>query len=306
MRYESGLWTLAETRDDVVKPVCRGLLCALTKFRYYLYGVQFLIEIDGCMLVHQLNQPTSYFPGAIVGCWLAYIRLCSFNIKQWAGVKHKGPDTLSRRPGTQEELRELAAGGAEAVRRLEEFVDGELDPMWVSKEEKEACMGICNSVFYSISMLFPMFRGGEGERGDAVDCCFSFNKAMYEGEESLQRVGKYLETMRRTAGMLDGEFRRYKVFTVKFLLRDGVLYWSMKTGMPRTRVLGNVKDKEDVLRQLHDELGHWGRNGPMRKQDSATIGTAHTVISTAIYTPVRSVRNTGRTARTNHCILRSQ
>ena len=178
MRYESGLWTLAETRDDAVKLVCRGLLCALTKFLYYLYGVQFLIEIDACMLVHQLNQPTSYLPGAIVGCWLAYIRLFFFNIKQGAGVKHKGPDTLLRRPGTHEALRELAEGWEEAVRRLEEFVDGELDPMWVSAEEEEACIGICNSVFYSFSMLFPMFRGGEGERGDVVDFCFSFNKAM--------------------------------------------------------------------------------------------------------------------------------
>ena len=51
-----------------------------------------------------------------------------------------------------------------------------------------------------------MFRGGEGERGDAVSFCFSFNKAMYEGEENLQRVGVYLETMRRPAGMPDGNW----------------------------------------------------------------------------------------------------
>ena len=163
-----------------------------------------LIEIDAHTLVHQLNQPTSYLPGAIVRRWLAYIRLFSFDIKHVAGVKHKGPDALSRRPGTEEELRELAKGGEEAVRRLEEFVDGELDVMWVSAEEEGACTGFCNSVFHSFSMLFPMFRGGEGERGDAVGFCFSFIKAMYEGEESLQRVGGYLETMRRPAGMPDG------------------------------------------------------------------------------------------------------
>ena len=80
VRYESGLWTPAETRYDVVKLECRGLLCALNKFRYYLYGVQFLIEIDSRTLVHQLNQPTSDLPGAIVGHWLAYIRLFSFDI----------------------------------------------------------------------------------------------------------------------------------------------------------------------------------------------------------------------------------
>ena len=181
------------------------------------------------------------------------------------GVKHKGPKALSRRSGTDEELRKLAEGGEEAVRRLEEFVDGELDAMWVSAEEEEACMGFCNSVSYSFSMLFPMFREGEGEHGDAVGFCFSFNKAMYEGEESLQRVGEYLETMRRLAGMPHGEFKRFKGFAVKFLLRDGVLYQRTKTGMPPRRVLGNAKDKEEVLRQLHDESAHRGRDGTYEK-----------------------------------------
>ena len=189
----------------------------------------------------------------------------SFDIKHVAGVKHKGPDALSRPPRTEEELRELAEGGEVAVRRLEEFVDGELDTMWVSTEEEEACTGFCNSVSHSFSMLFPMFRGGEGECGDAVGFCFSFNKAMYEGEGNLQRVGEYLETMRRPAGMPDGEFKRFKGFAVKFLLRDGVLYRRAKTGMPPRRVLGNTKDKEEVPRKLHNESAHRGRDGTYEK-----------------------------------------
>ena len=99
VRYESGLWTPAETRYDAVQLECLVLLRALKKICYYLYGVQFLIEIDACTLVHQLNQPMSDIPGAIVGRWLAYIRLFDFDIKHVAGVKHKGPDALSRRPG---------------------------------------------------------------------------------------------------------------------------------------------------------------------------------------------------------------
>ena len=46
VRYESGLWTPAETRYDVVKLECRGLLRTLKKFRYCLYWGKFLIEID--------------------------------------------------------------------------------------------------------------------------------------------------------------------------------------------------------------------------------------------------------------------
>ena len=99
------------------------------KFRYYLYRVHFLNKIDTRTLVHLLNQTTSDVPGAIVGRWLAHIRLFSFDIKHVAGVKHKCPDALLHRPGTVEELRKLAEGREEAVQRLEEFVDGELDAM---------------------------------------------------------------------------------------------------------------------------------------------------------------------------------
>ena len=137
--------------------------------------------------------------------------------------------------------------------------------MWVSAEEEEACTGFCNIVSHLFSMLFPMFCGGAGERGDEVGFCFSFNKDMYEGEESLQRVGEYLETMRRPAGMPDGEFKRFKWFVVRFLLRDGVFYRRAKTGMPLRRVLGNAKDKEEVLKQLPDESGHQGRDGTYEK-----------------------------------------
>ena len=86
---------------------------------------------------------------------------------------------MSRRPGTEEELRELVEGREEVVPRLEEVVDGELDTMWVSMEEEEACTRFCNSVSHLFTLSYPMFRRGEGEHGDAVGFCFSFNKAMY-------------------------------------------------------------------------------------------------------------------------------
>ena len=254
-------------RDSIRRGEIRvsRLLRALKKFRYYLYGVQFLIEINVRTLVHQLNQTTSNLLVAIVRRWLGYIRLFFFDIQHVAGVKHKGLNASSRRPGTEEESRELAEGREEAVQRLEEFVDGELDTMWASAEEEESCTGLCVSVSHSFSMLFPMFRGGDSECGDAVGFYFSINKAMYEGEESLQRAGEYLETMRRLAGMPDGDFKRFKGFMVTFLLRNGVLYRREKTGMPPRRVLGNAKDKKEVLRQLHDESGHRGRDGTYEK-----------------------------------------
>ena len=60
--------------------------------------------------------------------------------------------------------------------------------------------------------------------------------------------------------MSDGVFKRFKGFAVKFLLSDGVLYRRAKTEIPPRSVLGNKKDKMDVLRQLHNESGDWGRD----------------------------------------------
>ena len=91
VRNASGLWTPAETLYDTVKLECRDLLRALKKFGYYLYGVQLSIEIDARKLVHQLNPPLSDLKEAIVRRWLAYIRLCSFDIKHVVGVKDTQP-----------------------------------------------------------------------------------------------------------------------------------------------------------------------------------------------------------------------
>ena len=45
-RYESDLWTIFESKYDVTKRECRELLKALKKVRFWLYEVQFIIEIN--------------------------------------------------------------------------------------------------------------------------------------------------------------------------------------------------------------------------------------------------------------------
>ena len=82
-----------------------------------------------------------------------------------AGVKHKGPHALSHHPGTEEESRALAEGGEEEVHRLEEFVDGELDAMWVNLEEEEACRGFVIVILIRFLCYFLCF---EEERESAA------------------------------------------------------------------------------------------------------------------------------------------
>jgi RNase H-like domain found in reverse transcriptase len=66
LRYESGVWSESERKYDAGKRECRGLMKILKKFRNYLYGVRFVIEIDAKTLVAQLNRSASDLPGALV------------------------------------------------------------------------------------------------------------------------------------------------------------------------------------------------------------------------------------------------
>ena len=94
-RYESGIWTGSELNYDAVKLECRGLLKALKKLRYWLFGRFFLVETDAQTLVWLLNQPPNDLPNTMLTRWLAYIRLFDFDVKHVKGLQNSGPDALS-------------------------------------------------------------------------------------------------------------------------------------------------------------------------------------------------------------------
>jgi transposase InsO family protein len=96
-RYDSGVWNDAEKKYDPVKLECRGLLKALKKFRFWLFGRTFVVETDAQTLVWLLNQPPNDLPNALLTRWLSYIRLFDFNVRHIPGRRNGGADGLSRR-----------------------------------------------------------------------------------------------------------------------------------------------------------------------------------------------------------------
>jgi hypothetical protein len=44
--FDSGIWSDVEQKYDAVKLECRGLLKALKKFRFWLFGRHFIVETD--------------------------------------------------------------------------------------------------------------------------------------------------------------------------------------------------------------------------------------------------------------------
>ncbi len=65
-RYESGIWSCAEKKDDATKRECQGVLKALKKVRYWLYRIRFILETDASVLVAQLNRSGTDLLGALV------------------------------------------------------------------------------------------------------------------------------------------------------------------------------------------------------------------------------------------------
>src|SRR2546423_9124704 len=120
-RYESGLWSPSEMNYDAGKKECKALLKGLKKFRQYLYGVHFIVELDAKTLVAQLNRTASDLPGALLTRWIAWIRLFDFEVRHVPGKKNVVADGLSRKPPGPSDILE------EEEQDIEDFIDGELD-----------------------------------------------------------------------------------------------------------------------------------------------------------------------------------
>jgi len=164
----------------------------LKKFRNYLYGVYFLVEIDAKTLIYQLNQPVNDIPGAVVARWLAYIRLFSFDIVHVSGTQHRGPDSLSRRPATTEEEQELKENGRTQENELEEAIEDALGRLRMEENAMD------NEV-----------KGRGNENCQLIDVKM-VNESGKEEDEEAERIVRWLLTLERPKGLGDGEFARFK------------------------------------------------------------------------------------------------
>ena len=165
----------SEKKYDSGKLECQGLLKALKTFRYYLYGVRFLLEIDARTLVHPLNELASDLPGSIVNRWLAWIRMFTFDIKYVGRRKYGRPNRLSRGGLALEDSED------EDPEELEASMDADLAPVELKSEDSEDSEE----------------RAGSDEDGveDEED-----NEGMHD---ELKKIKKYPMTLKRPVGMSD-------------------------------------------------------------------------------------------------------
>ena len=160
-RYESDLWTMFESKYNIIKRECRELLKALKKVCFWLYEVQFIIEIDVNILIAQPNRSAVDLFKILMIRWLTWICLFNFNVRHVLDKRHIATDELSRR------LREFSNDIDEVhEKNIDDFINDQLN-----------CVRICS------------MRINEND-----------NKQFLKNEysEKFQRIAHYLITLTRS------------------------------------------------------------------------------------------------------------
>lgn len=80
LRYEIRIWSSAEKKYNATKQKYQGVLKALKKIRYWLYGVRFILGTDARVMVVRLVRSGTDLPGALVTQWIVWIQLFDFEV----------------------------------------------------------------------------------------------------------------------------------------------------------------------------------------------------------------------------------
>jgi integrase-like protein len=83
--------------------------------------------------------------------------------------------------------------------------------------------------------------------------------------EDSQRIAEYLTTLRKPEDMSRAEFRAFKKRALRYAVRDRQLFLRGSKNIPMRLVVDSDDRKTEIVRELHDESGHKGRESTYRK-----------------------------------------
>ena len=74
-----------------------------------------------------------------------------------------------------------------------------------------------------------------------------------------QRIALFLTTLRKPSGMSRGEFRAFRKRALKYAVIGKELYRRGSKNMPSRIVVDSLEKRSAILKDLHEESGHKGR-----------------------------------------------
>jgi hypothetical protein len=203
-----------------------GLYTALIAARFYIFGVKRLVvEVDAKYLKGMVNNPDR-IPDAATNRWIAGIRLFQFEWRHIPGKAHAVADGLSRRRQAENDQAE----------------DPEAKEEWLDKTYG----------FYTNVLLADA----------APQQARVLSPRAAQSEERLTLVREVLASpdapMARSR-LSAKEWPSFQQFASRFLLKGGQLF-RRKGPQPDSseRLVPQRERREELVRQIHDELGHKG------------------------------------------------
>jgi ribonuclease HI len=241
VRYESGVWSIAEQNWDSGKHECKAMLLALKKFRPWIYGVHFVVETDARTLVDQLNRSASDLPGALITRWLALLNMWEFEVRHIPGKKNVVADALSRRPEP-----EGWSPPTEPEDDVEDFIDHHLGTVTLLFDELPHYL---RDVTYACSTTVL----GEESVLDHLKT------------EQFRNIAKWLLTLKNPGNMDRKALCQLRNKARRYCIKRGFL-WEKTTGdRPLRRVIDDGEEQQRIIEALHDECGHKGKENTWRQ-----------------------------------------
>ena len=221
-RFGSGNWNERESNYSQPKIELYGLLRALKAVRVHIIGVKNLIvEVDAKYIKGMINNPDMQ-PNATINRWIAGILLFEFKLVHVPGIRHGGPDGLSRRTDTDEEADEDQGSNHEDW----------IDDMYCFAQEDA-----------NIDTTNPMEP-------------IPYTEEDLESDKRLTTVRKFLEGTDTPQTETEKEMRKFVRYASNFFLSEGRLFRKHKMG--HHQVVPPANTRHELIRQAHDEMGHKG------------------------------------------------
>ena len=218
-RYRSDLWTMFESRYDITKRECRELLKTLKKVRFWLYEVQFIIEIDVNILISQFNRSVTDLSKILMIRWLIWICVFDFDVRHVFDKRHIATDKLSR--------------------KLCELLNN------INEIYKENIDNFINDQFNCVQIFSMQVNENDNEQ---------FMKNEYF--KKFQRIVHYLITLTRSKHLNRKKFHKFKNWTLQFFIRDRHLFKRVNKNILWWKVIDKTENQAIILKQFHNKNEH--------------------------------------------------